>query len=131
MNYSGYLADDEGNKYFLDDLFYKPGDTFEINAYTAFSGLLTSGCKSIHFSIPVCKSMANITKVTLDSFNLEIRHPDGVYLGDDITSIDGTINIAKRTDNLLEVAFIFNTAFSVTNNVPLSIAAHSLKISFS
>lgn len=109
---------------------YRAGQTYEITGYTALSGFLTSSKTSIQFSLPVAKSLEFITSITINSYNLDIRHADGGYIGTGITSVAGKIVANKRSDNLIEITITLDSATSFTNNSTIAVGVNALKLTF-
>lgn len=109
---------------------YRAGQTYEITGYTALSGFLTSSKTSIQFSLPVAKSLEFITNITINSYNLDIRHADGGYIGTGITSVAGKIVANKRSDNLIEITITLDSATSFTNNSTIAVGVNTLKLTF-
>lgn len=114
-------------------LFYQPGETVTfgaINQRFIESGFLSSGSQSIYFDINTDKRLDNITNLTISELRLQIRHPDGGYLGSNryyeggqnfLTS-DNVVTVAKASNNKIHIVIYKSTGFGFTNNVPLSIA---------
>ena len=113
-----------------DSNHYSSGDTYEINGYAALPGLLTGSAKSIHFTIFTPKDLSDISSITINSYNLDIRHPNGGYIATALTSVSGTIQALKRSPNIVDITITLNTATSFTNNTPVSVAVNSLKLTF-
>lgn len=125
---------------------YKAGDSFTLvgDSSTNYSnrlmvsGMLTSSCKEVWFSIPTPKNMANVTP-SVSVMGLNIRVADGGYLlssayvagGYDVVGdSDITITAVKSTDNMITVELQKSTAWNGTNNTPVIIAIENLTIDF-
>lgn len=109
--------------------YYVAGNTLTLEYYMS-EGFLTGGGASINFIIVSPKLLDNISSISLESFAITIRHPDGGYLLNNATSIDGTIGLYKCSPNTFRVHLSFNTAFSKTNNVPISVLVNSATFKF-
>lgn len=109
--------------------YYRSGETLVIDGYTALPGLLTTSSKNIHFTIFTPKDMSYINSITINSYNLDIRHPSGGYIANGVTSFDGIV-VTKRSPNMIDITITYNTAVSFTNNTPVSVAVNSLKLTF-
>lgn len=126
-------------------LFFKAGETYafswvdENGAYHC-GGILTSAQRRVTFSIPVPKSMANVTP-TITKLTENIRTINGTYLfhssyingGYELTNNSQfTVTCVKTTDTLLNVTVLRNTSTtSAPNNTPLGIEINAMTISFS
>ena len=113
-----------------DELYYRAGDTIAIDTLYNALGHLTGSSKDVHFTIPLHKSLNNINTINIDSFDLTIRHSDGGYLLQRATSIEGTITVYKGNGNHVRVSLNFDTAFSFTNNAPVSVVINEMQLSF-
>ena len=122
-----------GNR--LDDMFYKDGDTFSANSdYYVFAGMVTGGGKNIRFTIPLPKSAANISSVTLESLTLTVRGVGGYVPAattDFLTNSNTASYNARVSNNLLAVEIIGTNAWSnVTNNTPVAVTCNGLSATF-
>ena len=109
--------------------YYRSGETLVIDGYTALPGLLTTSSKNVHFTIFTPKDMSYINSITINSYSLDIRHPSGGYIANDVTSFDGIV-ATKRSPNMIDITITYNTAVSFTNNTPVSVAVNNLKLTF-
>ena len=111
---------------------YKSGDTIQFGA-AIFAGILTSGATSIQFSIPLPKEIPSGLTATVTG-NAGVRKVTGGYLiNGDITAA-GTVTARISGTNTVTVSITASTAFSETNNTPLSVASatsNGIKITFS
>lgn len=113
-----------------DSNHYSSGDTYSISGHCALPGLLTGSAKSIHFTIFTPKDLSDINTISINSYNLDIRHPNGGYIATALTSVSGTIQALKRSPNIIDIAITLNTATSFTNNTPVSVAVNSMTLTF-
>lgn len=120
------------NEILNDLLYYKAGNTFKSTGRINAEGYLSGSAKVIEFSIPMSKSLANISTITVNSLNVAVRHADGGYLLNtvDLATEDGTIETYKASDNIITIRFTSNTVYSATNNIPISVCINSADISF-
>lgn len=108
-------------------LYFKPGDTYTIEAieggyYTG--GTMTGSYKYLHWNIPVPKSMANISTITISNLVLTIRNIQGNYIYTEATlaTIDGTLTLNKISNYLIDCINQRVNAASGTNNTPIAVA---------
>ena len=120
------------NTFLTKRLFFSEGEEFTLNSRMVVDGYLSGGSTVIYFAIPTPKLMSGLTPV-LNEITLSTRPASGGYLLSGITqdTFDGTIAIDKSTDNLVLMRLTANTAFSATNNTPVSIQIDNLNITFS
>lgn len=121
----------------VKELFYQKGNKYSANKRIV-NGYITNDSKQIYFTLTMPKSMANVTP-TLTELKINGRHVGGGYIfssayisaGYDVLN-DSALNvsIAKKTDDYITVLIESTTAWSVTDNTPVSISIESLKISF-
>lgn len=126
------------NENILDSLYYKSGDTYSTTGRIVQNGFLSGSSTEIDFTITLPKSMKNVT-ATVTDLKVNGRHVGGGYIfssgfisaGYDILS-DSTItlSILNKQDNLLTIMLKKSTAWSVTNNTPISISIENMTISF-
>ena len=119
-------------------LFYQAGDVYSVSGRIVDNGYISDSSKQINFSLTLPKSMANVTP-TITELKVNARHVGGGYVfssgyvntGYDILSDSNiTVNLTKE-DDYITVTLQSTTAWSVTNNTPISISMESLKITFS
>lgn len=113
-----------------DEMYFMSGETLTIDTLYNALGHLTGSSKDIHFTIPLHKSLTKITSISINSFDLTIRHADGGYLVQRATSIDGTVTVYKGSGNHIRVTLAFNDAFNFTNNAPVSVVINEMVLSF-
>lgn len=113
------------NEFLVEDdkIYYKDGDTFSpINNGIVCAGFLTTSKQDVFFSMPVNKSMKNISSVTINRLQATIRHADGGYIANNVQlSTLGTLSIAKSSDYFVTIKLILSTASQYTNNSTLSV----------
>lgn len=119
-------------------LFYQAGDVYSVSGRIVDNGYISDSSKQINFSLTLPKSMANVTP-TITELKVNARHVGGGYVfssgyvnaGYDILNDSNiTVNLTKE-DDYITVTLQSTTAWSVTNNTPISISMESLKITFS
>ena len=120
MNYLGYLADSEGNKYYPEMLYYKAGDSCNIDG-TICVGQLTGGKGDVEFFIPLNKKINdNVNTITVSFTKCNIRHSDGGYIGTNIDLSDlGVISCIKCSNGIF-VRCKLTDVSTFTNNCPVS-----------
>ena len=106
--------------------YYSAGDSFATAAGAVYSGVVTSSSKRLWVTVPVDKSMENITTITVTRMAGGVRTTSGNYLdgGSDstqwLTNSAYTITASKVTDRLVKVVVDKSSAFTnVTNNTPV------------
>ena len=123
----------------LDALFYKAGDTYNVKGRIVDNGYISNSSKQINFTITLPKSMANVTP-TITDLKVNGRHVGGGYVfssayisaGYDVLADSNlTVSILSKQDDFITVLIESTTAWSVTNNTPISISVESLEITFS
>lgn len=115
-----------------NDYYYKSGDTVTNLVYWG-GGLLTGGGKQIVFSIPLPKSLKNITTITCTALLTGFRKTAGGYMPSSggngwNAKANGTVGISKLSDNLLEVSVTY-ASYGGTNNTPVGVYA-DISLSF-
>lgn len=119
-------------------LFYQAGDVYSVSGRIVDNGYISDSSKQINFSLTLPKSMANVTP-TITELKVNARHVGGGYVfsngyvsaGYDILSDSNiTVNLTKEED-YITVTLQSTTAWSVTNNTPISMSLESLEITFS
>lgn len=122
----------------LKALYYYAGDTYSVSGRIVDNGYISDSSKQINFSLTLPKSMANVTP-TITELKVNARHVGGGYVfsngyvsaGYDILSDSNiTVNLTKEED-YITVTLQSTTAWSVTNNTPISMSLESLEITFS
>ena len=123
----------------LKALFYSAGDTYNVSGRIIENGYISNSSKQINFTVTLPKSMANVTP-TITSLKVNGRHVGGGYVfssgyisaGYDVLADSNlTVSILSKQDDFLTIMIESPTAWSVTNNTPISISIENLKISFS
>lgn len=97
---------------------YKAGDSISVT-YVTCAGYLSNNAKDIAFFFPTSKPIT-ASRATISGV-VYIRHVGGGYLanGTDISTL-GTITPAIK-ENGIHVNITASSAFSATNNTPLSV----------
>lgn len=119
-----YLGDEvdtlDTNKVDVDDFFFKNNEEFALTG-GIYAGSITGGSKNIYFFIPLPKSTANVSRVTV-SGNWYIRGVSGHILSNATLASAGTVTptlCAGGVQILLEMT----TAHSTLTNTPLTALA--------
>lgn len=132
----------------LGELFYKPGDTFELFTATTsdgtgvggttLPGLVTSSTKQIRLGVNVGKSLKNIESVSVTRLRGGIRTPSGGYVngkGDStewLSEAGITVDAFITGDKTVLVRMTSTSAYtSVSNNMPLAMGCNDLVLEFS
>lgn len=120
-------------------LFYNINDVVEIgstnpaNMYEA-NGFVTSSSKDIYITLPMQKDLSNITTITVNSFEVQLRSIEGYLEGSQTQELIGMTNVTvsadKSSDN--SITFVLNKSngwknssnANVTNNTPISIIGY-------
>lgn len=117
------------------DIYYTPGDTYTVTEShsVAYSGYVTGSSQDIRFTIPVPKSLKNISQITVTTLILNIRHVGGGYIGGssahDFKSNVGSI--VNSNNNLISITLHNNNGWGVTNNIPVSVQPANMTLTFS
>lgn len=122
----------------LKALFYERGDTLDLSQMPV-SGFVTSSAKMVNLLVPVGKSLANISTITVTACKGGIRTSEGGYLnggsdsGSDWLSTNGvTVTATKVNDFMINLRIQSSSSFTkVTNNTPLSLWCNPVTLSFS
>lgn len=124
QNAIDFIADEmdamQTNKVDVDDFFFKNNEEFSLQN-GLFAGSITGGSKNIYFFIPLPKSTANVSSVTV-SGNWYIRGVSGHILSNVTLASAGTVTptlCAGGVQILLEMS----TAHSTLTNTPLTALA--------
>lgn len=119
-----------------NEAFYASGDGLTLSL-TAFAGIVTSSASKARITIPVAKSLANISTISVDVCKGGIRVPAGGYLDGvgDTTDWVGrsgiTVSAEKEGDYYITLAIDKTSAFSnVSNNMPVVMYASEVTLSF-
>ena len=120
----------------LDEMYFKDGDTLNINQ-VPLSGFVTSSTKICNFNLPIPKSLANISSITVNTCKGGIRTTAGGYLNGGSDSSDWvntsgiTVTANIVTNNLLNLRIQSTNAFTnASNNTPLSLWCNPLTLTF-
>ena len=127
-------------------LFYSDGDSesLVLNGSSTnrmiLSGMLTNSSKEFWFSVPLPKSMKNVTP-SLSVLKVNVRKANGGYLlsssivsgGYDVLNDSNmTVTAVKSFGNMLTIEVAATTAWSdVTNNTPVVVTVENIQIDFS
>ena len=120
-----------------NELYYNNRGTQKIKNYDC-GGYLTNSTKRIHFSLPMAKSMANVTPV-IRTLKMNAWRSDGGYTlasgytqggYDVIADANMTVSCSKGADNLLRIEVNKTSAFNGTNNTPIGVEINECEISF-
>lgn len=117
-------------------LFYSPGDSVTVkNIYAC--GTVTSGNTALDFSIPLPKSLENVSSIAISELKISARHAGGGYtLSDSYVSggydvlADSNITVTysiKTGTNAIAIYLDTKSKYNGANNTPQSIQIHSLK----
>ena len=124
-----------GNSYnnLLEDFYYKANDVFAITQeYLHCAGILSSSQKGIYFTIPVDKSMKNVSTATINSCNVQIRGNTGGYIAQNVQlNTLGTITTTIVSERNISVVVSMPNASSFANNSPIVVSIRSCRITFS
>ena len=118
-------------------LFMHSGETLTINQVPV-SGFVTSSAKIANLFVPVGKSLANISTITVTACKGGIRTSEGGYLNggsdssDWLDTIGVTVTATKVNDFMINLRIQSSSSFTkVTNNTPLSLWCNPVTLSFS
>ena len=94
-----------------NEIYFKSGDSLTLTDIPT-AGYLTSGKLLVVFSIPLSKSMANVTP-SITSIKAQVRNNDNYILGNSTTqSAPSGYNATKRGDNFIQVSLTLASATS-------------------
>lgn len=132
-----FLKITQGNKNIFA---YEKNDTFSLSENYFGGGYVTSSAESIQFTIPVDKSLANITSISVSSLKANFRSIAGNYIGGSNAYISGgydysgdgnyTIQAEKCSNNLVSIWVTKSSDYNVTNNTPVAIELAQLNLNF-
>ena len=118
-------------------LFMHSGDTLTLNQVPV-SGFVTSSAKIANLLVPMGKSLADISTITVTACKGGIRTSEGGYLngGSDssnwLDTYGVTVTATKVNDFMINLRIQSETAFTkVTNNTPLSLWCNPVTLAFS
>lgn len=116
----------------LDELFYKPNDTFTFrNGYYIAGGLVTGSTKEIRFELILPKSLKNIKQVIINSLVVDVRRVNGGYLFNnvDVAKTSGvSIGSSINSDSAVRIVLNSTTAYDTTNNTPCGVEIRSVNL---
>lgn len=99
----------------LSSPYYASGDTFLTTNYVDFAGGVVNTTTYV-FTVPVAKSLANISTITVNSLQGRISGVSGFFGGSSayINFLNGdyTVTASKRADNLARIQIVASTAMS-------------------
>ena len=113
-----------------NEMYYKAGNTYTASGNIITSGFVTNSKKDITFRFPVPKRLDKISTITLNSYDITVRDVAGAYLLNRATSGVGTITIAKGDGNYIRVNLRSGTAYTTTNNSPISVVLYGITLTF-
>lgn len=113
-----------------NEMYYKAGNTYTASGNIITSGFVTNSKKDITFSFPVPKRLDKISTITLNSYDITVRDVAGAYLLNRATSNVGTVTIAKGDGNYIRVNLRSGTAYTTTNNSPISVVLYGITLTF-
>jgi microcystin-dependent protein len=121
---------------------YKPGDTYYVkcpqaNMIGGLGGTLSNSNTEVRFLLLLPRSLVNIKSVTVNILKLNIRHPDGGYIGPSSAVDNGydflsnyPIYVHLMGENMLNICIKNENGWGYTNNTPLSIEPNEIKLTF-
>ena len=121
---------------------YKPGDTYYVkcpqaNMIGGLGGTLSNSNTEVRFLLLLPRSLVNIKSVTVNTLKLNIRHPDGGYIGPSSAVDNGydflanyPIYVHLMGENMLNICIKNTNGWGYTNNTPLSIEPNEIKLTF-
>lgn len=122
----------------LKSIYYFPGDTYTVTGRIVDNGYISDSAKQINFTLTLPKSMKNVTP-TITELKVNGRHVGGGYVfsnsyvtaGYDVLNDSNiTVSILSKEDDYITIQLQTTTAWSVTNNTPISMSLESLEITF-
>lgn len=122
----------------VNSLFYKPGDVISCTRLIC-NGYLSGTSANIGCTIFLDKPLLGVSSATfsnpsgVNGTSMTVRIPTGGYIWDETIAVaqeNGTVTLSINGPTL-RFTFVNDTAFSATNNIPVSITFDKLKIAFS
>ena len=111
-----------------DEYYYKAGDVFTTESYAVLPAIFSASKTQILMSIPMPKSMKNVSNISVTKCVLSVRVPSGGYLPsahfDFLAEADSTtITTLKAMDNLLTLRIDKTGGWETqaANNIPLAV----------
>lgn len=123
----------------MSDVYYKKGDVLEITGSELnLIGCVTGSTKGLRFSLCTPKLLNNISSVTVEVLKANTRLSSGGYLDNKAFTAGGydyvslyTCTASVSSDNYVMLVAEKSTAFSnTTNNTPVCVTVHSIKLIF-
>ena len=122
------------------NIFYEKGEAFNLNREYFGGGYLTSSKEKVQFTIPVDKSLANISTITVKALKGNFRSVAGGYIGASSEFVSGgydyysdsnyTFEVIKCSDNLVSILVQKSSDYDATNNTPVAIEINELSLEF-
>lgn len=123
----------------MSDVYYKKGDVLEITGSELnLIGCVTGSTKGLRFSLCTPKLLNNISSVTVEVLKANTRLSSGGYLDNKAFTAGGydyvslyTCTASVSSDNYVMLVAEKSSAFSgTTNNTPVCVTVHSIKLIF-
>lgn len=110
----------------LDDLYFKPGDRFDIKENTTCSAHITSSSTTIRFNIVVDKSMRDVEIDSVTIGKASIRHVNGGYVlwsGADFTQY---VSVKQKLSDRTITIILYKSPWTYSgttpaNNTPMNV----------
>lgn len=115
---------------------YKVGDEVVYSGYFGTTGWITSSKTMLYFSIRLDKEVSkDITGLEFSTDGFNVRHADGGYLINSVAMNTGAnigdyFKLVSVNGKNLTFSYKNATAFSTTNNTPLSVELRGLRLRF-
>jgi microcystin-dependent protein len=123
---------------------YKPGDTYSIVLPTtnsvgagSFGGALSNSNTELRFVIFTHRGLDKISSITVNAMRLNVRHPDGGYIGASGSITGGydflanySVTAIKGGSNTISIVVKSSGSFGYTNNCPISIEPNEIRLTF-
>ena len=123
---------------------YKPGDTYSIVLPTtnsvgagSFGGALSNSNTELRFVIFTHRGLDKISSITVNAMRLNVRHPDGGYIGASSSITGGydflanySVTAIKGGSNTISIVVKSSSSFGYTNNCPISIEPNEIRLTF-
>lgn len=111
-----------------NEIYYKPGDTYENDFYLPVSGHITNASKNVVATLVLPKRLDNIKSITCNKLVCEARGIKG-YLNNQAGYVNYigksgyTVSCRKNSNCSIEIRIAKSTAFTnVDNNTPITLA---------
>lgn len=106
----------------IDDQYFRSGDTVQFNL-VGFVGFLTNSMKTMHFTIPVGKSLSHVSLVTVTTMTGVVYGAQGAVNGSGTaTDWKGMVNVYAniKGDRLVDIGMTLSASVSNgVNNSPI------------